>query len=381
MQCSRSCVVVAGLFATLSASDLASREPSGLQSTTTTDRSQPSAQSSQAASRQNSRSGRTESRQNPQSGQAPAAKPAASWSSEVAALLARIEAKQQSIRSLQLSLEIVNIQRPAGDKPFEIRALVSYYGSKGPKGARARLDADFDTPEGLLRSEKVRTADGVWLHTKSSLAGEKWIQIDKRTMERLDKAQRIFGGQVLPTAGSRRLGAVVGAELLRGLGRDYVLSMGQEATLGGVDCYCVEAKRKKSDDPELAPLLPQARADHVQLFFSKKHLLLHKFVELSAKQITKSITVRALQLNPKVDEARFVIRPPKGVRWVDILSDKLFSVRAKMELERLRNYERSESLKNDSKGNDSKGGDAKGKQGDGDSKSPGAAGGRAKRQR
>ena len=270
-------------------------------------------------------------------------KPGASFSQDVADLIARIEKKQRSIQTLQLSLEIVTIERPAGNKPHELRALISYYGARGPKGARTRLDADWDTPHGLLRSEKVRTAEGVWMHTKSALVGEKWIQIDKRTMERLDKAQRIFGGQnALPTAGSRRLGAVVGAELLRGLARDYTLALGKPLKIGAVECHCVEAKLKKTADPALVDLLPQARASLVQLYFSKDSLLLQKFVEITGQKVSKSITVRSLQINPKVDEARFVIRPPESVRWVDILSDKLFSVRAKMELERLREYERDQ---------------------------------------
>ncbi len=262
-------------------------------------------------------------------------------------LIASIEAKQQRIHNLRLTLEFRgSLPSNGGGKALELRALMRLESRRdgNAKVGWSRLDVDLDTPQGPLRTEKLRTPDGIRIHLASEFTGERWLRMDRSTMHRLDRAAEVFGSTgALQSAGGGRSGSVVGADLLRGLSRSYDLEVGKPMTLDDVRCIPVTATLTKPHDSKFD--MPTQRPDKVLLYFAESDRLLRKMIQIQGGKTISTVTLRDVEIDPEIPKDRFVLRAPRGVRFTDILTDKMASVRIRMDLRRLDAWEAEQRKK------------------------------------
>lgn len=266
------------------------------------------------------------------------------------ALVKQLETAHDRAKSLRILLSFRSrIPDPKGSKPLEMKALLRLEALEedGVDGKRrwSRLDVDLVTPQGVLRTEKVRTPDGIRIHQASELTGEKWYSIDRATMLRLDKASRVLGNSgALPIQGATSPSSVVGADLVRGLSRSYDLKVERDVEIDGEACYAIGGKLRGSvEDPDLE--LPRERPDSVQLFFSKKTKLLKRMMQFQQGRELYSIQVRDVDFGVTLAKSRFALAPPKGTRFVDVFDDELGSLRIRMDLKRLEDWEAAQKKK------------------------------------
>ncbi|MAE76409.1 MAG: hypothetical protein CMJ85_06050 [Planctomycetes bacterium] len=261
-------------------------------------------------------------------------------------LIGRMEKSQQAIKSLRATLELtLGIPAPDGDgsgKMIEMRALMRVESMRRDTGRYTRIDVDLDTPQGPVHQRMARTPDGIRIHRASEFTGESWLKVDKETMKKLDRAAAIFGSSgALRVAGASRPGAVVGAELLKGLGLQYRLKLLEApVNVDGQPCHAVHAlidsvRAANASAPAMPTELPEA----IHLYFSQKDLLLRRMVQMVGKRQLATLTLQQVEQNPKLLASRFELVPPDGVRFKDILTDELGSIRIKMDLKRLEEHD------------------------------------------
>lgn len=277
--------------------------------------------------------------------------------SGIAALADRMRREHGSVRSLRLTLEYRGtVPGGVGGKPIELTARMRVQSLRVPAAAGgteqryARLDVDLMTPEGPLKTEKVRTPGGIWLHQASELTGQKWLRVDPSTMRRLDQAAEVFGSAgALRPGETARPGAVIGAELLEGLARSYRLSTGEDRVVGDEPCESVRAELEHRLDSELGAFVPRERPNEILLAFSKKDLFLREMIQKLNDRTTAALTVRDVEINPKLDPADFKLVPPEGVRFQDVMSDPVAAIRIRMDLKKLDEWQARQRGKADSK--------------------------------
>ncbi|MCA8971822.1 MAG: hypothetical protein KDC95_18695, partial [Planctomycetes bacterium] len=179
---------------------------------------------------------------------------AASREVALAAFLEKIATPSKTAPTMRILLSFRgSIPDPKGGKPLTMKALLRLESLEetveGDTQRWSRLDVDLTTPQGMLRTEKVRSPDGIRIHQASELTGEKWLEIDRATVARLDKAARVLGAQgALPIEGPATPSAVVGADLVRGLARSYDLVPGADTEIDGEVCYSLAGKLRGQGD-------------------------------------------------------------------------------------------------------------------------------------
>lgn len=267
---------------------------------------------------------------------------------DLASFVASLEAARKRTPAMRILLSFRGgIPDPQkGAKPLEAKALLRLEALEEDKnGAQqrwSRLDVDLSTPLGVLRTEKVRTPDGIRIHQASELTGEKWYSIDRATMLRLDKAARVFGRSgPLPIQSATRPSAVVGADLVRGLSRSYELGLDLPAEIDGEMCDSIVGRLRRAKGSESLDL-PRERPDEVRLFFSKKSKLLKRMLQMRAGRVLHSIDVRDAVFSDSIPKSRFVLEAPRGARFVDVFDDALGSLKIRKDLQRLDAYERAQ---------------------------------------
>ncbi|MCB9883078.1 MAG: hypothetical protein H6832_16975 [Planctomycetes bacterium] len=272
---------------------------------------------------------------------------ATSREAALATFLERIEVPSKTAPTMRILLSFRgSIPDPKGGKPLTMKALLRLESLEetveGTTQRWSRLDVDLTTPQGMLRTEKVRSPEGIRIHQASELTGEKWLEIDRATVARLDKAARVLGAQgALPIEGPATPSAVVGADLVRGLARSYELVPGAETEIDGEVCYSLAGKLRGQGDESRIDL-PRERADEVQLFYSKKTRLLVRMLQFQRGNELYAIYVRDAEFGAPLQKSRFALTPPKGVRFVDLFDDELASLSVRLELERLDEWERKQ---------------------------------------
>ncbi len=296
--------------------------------------------------------------------------PASAKDDALARFLAELEKQATPTKSLRILLTFRgNIPDPQGGNALTMKALLrleSLEEDADQRGASAdeqatgagkplrwsRLDVDLTTAQGSLRTEKVRSPDGIKIHQASELTGERWLSIDRATMERLDKAARVLGtAGALPIQGDPTPSAVVGADLVRGLSRAYALEPGEDVEIDGQACMALRGKLRGAGAADVGDV-PRERPDEVQLFFSKKTRLLVRMLQFQAGSELYAVHVRDVDFAAPLQKSRFVLTPPKGVRFVDVFDDELGSLRLRMELERLDAWERDQKRAGNGDGKD-----------------------------
>ena len=101
----------------------------------------------------------------------------------------------------------------------------------------------------------------------------------------------------------------------------------------------VEGKREDLA-PEVADTLPRERPDSVELLFDQQTKFLRRMAQKQGEQSLLVVEVRELELNPEIDKSLFRLSPPEGVKFVDVMSDPLASMRIKLDLKRLEEHEK-----------------------------------------
>lgn len=258
-------------------------------------------------------------------------------------LVAKIEAKQRSYAKLRARLELKPVVPiPGREKPLELTAVAKIAVQRQPGGpALSRLEMSFESPMGRLFVEMVRGPGGVRIHQASEMSGENWFKIDAELAKKLDAVAERFGSTgALQQGGGGRPSALLGADLVRGFARTHRLRLEPDVEVGGVLCHHLAGTRKQGAAGASLPGMPAA--DEVHLYFDVEHLVLRKMVQNAGGHRLFTLVLRDLDLAPKFEPGEFELRPPAGVRFRDIMEDRIASESVRLALERYRRLQEEE---------------------------------------
>lgn len=263
----------------------------------------------------------------------------------VAAILAAMEGAHSKlvnarvVLDMRMSLPATSNTDGSAAKSLDLRSTATIRMLRNKEGYHARMDVDMQTPRGLLHVKSLRTPQGIWIHQASRMAGESWLQIDKKLMSKLKRAALLLGSSgAMQQAGASDPGAFLGTGLLKGLSRSYDLTLGRSMVVNGVDCHRFVLKLRKKASLPLG--MRRERPSDIHVFIGKKDLIMRKMVQMVAERTIFVVELLMLNLSANIKPDDIVIDPPKGAKFLDIMDDPMASIWIRDILQKLRQAER-----------------------------------------
>ena len=164
-------------------------------------------------------------------------------------------------------------------------------------------------------TETVRTEQGLWMRENDPVQGQVFTHMDAALMALVESASAALGEASLAGPGAAQAESPLGSRMIADLAASFALTLDGPRAIDGMDVLVVGGPRKATTEDDL--LAPEA--DHVDVLVRVSDGAVVRMTQLRKGEPISEVRVPELDLVTPLDPASFVLTPPEGVAFVDVL--------------------------------------------------------------